>query len=490
MLVVDRDGRIVLANRWVEQAFGYDADELMRIGVDDLVPSEFRDGHAGHRAAYFGDPVARPLGVGRDLAAQHRDGSLFPIEISLSPAEVNGGLHAIVHIVDITERKKLEQQLLQREKVEAIGRLAGGMAHDFNNMLTAISGYGQLLLADLDPDDRRRSDAEAILQASTSATALTSQLLAFGRREELQLRVVDLAGLIAEIEPILRRLIGERIAIRTKAPAGVGHVRGDPGQLRQVILNLALNARDAMPDSGTLTVELANVELGEDYARHHPEVTPGRHVVLAVSDTGIGIDEETRMRIFEPFFTTKPRGQGTGLGLATVQTIVQRAGGHIWVYSEPGHGTTFKIYLPRTDAPALLETVAAPAPIRRGTETVLVVEDDSVVRQLVATVLERHGYRVLQATGGGEALDLADRHDGQVHLLVSDVMMPGLDARTLAERLAAAQPGLAVLYMTGYTEEALGPYRLLEPGAAVLEKPFMADTLLRRVRELLDAAVP
>jgi CheY-like chemotaxis protein len=257
-----------------------------------------------------------------------------------------------------------------------------------------------------------------------------------------------------------------------------------------VILNLALNARDAMPGSGTLTMELANVELSEDYARHHPEVTPGRHVMLAVSDTGVGMDEETRMRIFEPFFTTKPRGHGTGIGLATVQTIVQRAGGHIWVYSEPGRGATFKIYLPRADAPALPETVAAPAPIRHGTETVLVVEDDPVVRQLVATVLERHGFGVLQATGGGEALDLAARHDGQIHLLVSDVMMPGLEARTLAERLAAAHPGLAVLYMTGYTEEALGPYRLLEPDVAVLEKPFTPEALLRRVRELLDAAVP
>jgi signal transduction histidine kinase len=405
--------------------------------------------------------------------------------VRLGPA-VRG---ALAFAASQARSRTLETQLAVSQRMEAVGRLAGGVAHDFNNILTAISGYADLLLADLPPSDDRRKDVEEIHQAAQRAASLTQQLLAFSRRQVLQPKVVDLNGLVRDIEKMLRRLIGEDILFATVLHPRLGNVRADPGQLEQVLVNLAVNSRDAMPDGGRLTIETRNVELDESYAADHPGVKPGRYVLLAVSDTGMGMDEETKARIFEPFFTTKVRGKGTGLGLATVYGIVQQTGGHIWPYSEPGKGTTMRVYLPRVDEPAdpIEKPGAAPEELR-GTETILLVEDEAQVRAVTRQLLERNGYTVLEARDGPSALALAEGSDGatRVHLLLTDVIMPGMSGRDLATRLLAHRPDLRVVYMSGYTDDAVVRHGMLEPGLAYLEKPFRPATLLRKVREALD----
>jgi two-component system, cell cycle sensor histidine kinase and response regulator CckA len=387
--------------------------------------------------------------------------------------------------------RSLEAQLALSQRMEAVGRLAGGVAHDFNNILTAISGYADLLLTDLPEGDNRRRDVEEIHQAAQRAASLTQQLLAFSRRQVLQPKVVDLNALVRDVEKMLRRLIGEDILFATVLHPRVGNVRADPGQLEQVIVNLAVNARDAMPApaGGRLTIETRNVELDESYAADHPPVKPGQYVLLAVSDTGVGMDEETKARIFEPFFTTKARGKGTGLGLATVYGIVRQTGGHIWAYSEPGKGTTMRVYLPRVDEPAdPLERPGDSAPEElRGSETILVVEDEAPVRAVTRQLLERNGYTVLEAADGPSALALVDSKDGQapIQLLLTDVIMPGMSGRELASQLKARLPNLRVLYMSGYTDDAVVRHGMLEPGLAYLEKPFRPQTLLRKIRQTL-----
>ncbi|HWP34099.1 MAG TPA: PAS domain-containing protein, partial [Thermodesulfobacteriota bacterium] len=396
-------------------------------------------------------------------------------------------LRMIGAMVDITRRVQLEEQLRQSQKMEAIGRLAGGIAHDFNNILTAITGYSELLLGRLEEGDPLRRHALEIHRAAERAASLTRQLLAFSRRQVLRPTVVDLNAVVSNMDGMLRRLIGEDIELRTLPAADLGWVRADTGQLEQAILNLAVNARDAMPQGGKLTIETANVELDEAYAQRHAPVVPGRYVLLAVSDTGCGMDPETRARIFEPFFTTKERGKGTGLGLATVYGIVKQSGGYIWVYSEPGHGSTFKIYLPRVEAaPAPLPPPPArpPAP---GRETVLLVEDEDAVRTLARQVLEQHGYRVLEAAGAADALALVEWHRGSIDLLLTDVVMPGMSGRELAERFAAARGAVKVLYMSGYTDSAIVHHGILDPGTAFLQKPFSPAALAGKVRDVLDA---
>ena len=385
--------------------------------------------------------------------------------------------------------RTLEAQLLESQKLEAVGRLAGGVAHDFNNILTAIGGYTDLLLADLPKDDPRRQDVEEIHLAAQRAAGLTHQLLAFSRRQVMQPKVIEPNALVSEIEKMLRRLIGEDILFATVLHPRVGNVRADPGQLEQVIVNLAVNARDAMPDGGRLTIETRNVDLDETYAAEHAGVTPGRYVQFAVSDTGVGMNAATKARIFEPFFTTKTRGKGTGLGLATAYGIVQQTGGHIWAYSEPGRGTTMRIYLPRVDAladPVEHPTVTDPERLR-GSETILLVEDEKAVRAVTRQLLERNGYKVLEAPDGPAALALVNRTpDVPVDLLLTDVVMPGMSGRDLADQLAARRPGLRVLYMSGYTDDAIVRHGMLEPGLSYLEKPFQPGGLLRKVRESLD----
>ncbi len=443
------------------------------------------------------DPVlaAVPSILSRDHLAleyrfRHKDGSYHWIHDEARLTRDAGGrpVEVFGSWVDITERKGLEMQLLQAQKMEAVGQLAGGVAHDFNNVLTAIAGYAELLREDLPGEDARRGDAEEIIRATERAAALTRQLLAFSRRQVLAPRVLDLNTVVASVDNMLRRLIAADVELRTALAPELGAVRADPGQLEQVIMNLVVNARDAMPRGGKLTIETANAELDESYALEHPAVMAGPYVMLAVSDSGVGMDGITQARIFEPFFTTKEKGKGTGLGLATVYGIVKQSGGNIWLYSEPGRGTTFKIYLPRVDQPIELP---APTPAARetprGTETVLLVEDDEAVRALARKMLAAHGYTILAAPSGADALELAASHAGPIHLLVTDVVLPGISGRELAARFESVRPGLKVLYTSGYTDEAVVHHGVLDAGIAFLQKPFSSGSLARKVRETLDS---
>ncbi len=386
------------------------------------------------------------------------------------------------------ELSQTQEQLTQARKMEAIGQLAGGVAHDFNNLLMVIMGRTELLLKDLVASDPKRPAAELILKTTTRAADLTRQLLAFGRRQVLQPRVLDLNVIVADMGELLRRLIREEIELTTMLDPALGPVKADPGQLEQVIMNLAINARDAMPQGGRLTLETANVELDALYAQHHLDTRPGPHIMLALTDTGVGMDAQTQARIFEPFFTTKGPGKGTGLGLATVYGIVKQSGGNIWVYSEPGQGTTFKIYLPRVDEPVAAQPVdpAGTAPLQ-GLETILLVEDEDAVRELARDALRARGYTVLEARHGAEALQIAEQQPGPIHLMITDVVMPGMSGRVLANRLAVLQPRMKVLFMSGYTDNAIVHHGVLDPGTVFLQKPFGPAVLSHKVREVLDA---
>jgi two-component system, cell cycle sensor histidine kinase and response regulator CckA len=387
---------------------------------------------------------------------------------------------------DVTDYRRMEAQLLQAQKMEAVGRLAGGIAHDFNNLLTAIMGPADLMLMDLKPDDPMRQDVEEIRSAADRAATLTRQLLAFSRQQILEQRPLNLNTLITDLDRLLGRVIGEDIELRTVAADDLGTVRGDPGQFEQVVLNLAINARDAMPDGGTLTIETANAELDEPYANEHFTVRAGSYVMLAVSDTGVGMDAEIRAQVFEPFFTTKDTGKGTGLGLSTVYGIVKQSQGYVWVYSEPGYGSTFKIYLPRVDERAGSgRSDDAHAPVR-GTETILLVEDEELVQGVVRRMLESLGYHVLTAKNGREGLELAEDLEVEIPLVVTDVVMPGMGGRELAERLAEIRPESEVLFVSGYTAESVMRQQVLDNGVHFLQKPFTPAALGRKVRKILD----
>jgi len=388
---------------------------------------------------------------------------------------------------DVTDQRHLEEQFRQSQKMEAVGQLAGGIAHDFNNLLTAILGNTQLLLRELPPGDSKRGDVEEIRKASERAASLTRQLLAYSRRQMLQPVVLDLNVVVAEMDKLLRRLIGEHIALVTVLAPGLGRVKADPNQLEQVIVNLAVNARDAMPEGGKLTIETANVDLDETFAQAHLGSVPGAYAMLAVTDTGFGMDATVRAHLFEPFFTTKEVGKGTGLGLATVYGIVKQSDGYISVYSEPGHGSSFKIYLPRIATPARAAAGPQKGGPARGTETVLVVEDEPAVLSLSRRALEAQGYVVLAASDAASALRVVERHGGMIHLLLTDVVMPGLSGRELADQLAGQRPGIRVLYMSGYPGDAVVQHGTLPSGSAFLQKPFSPDGLARKVRDLLDA---
>jgi PAS domain S-box-containing protein len=388
--------------------------------------------------------------------------------------------------VDITERRSLEDQLRQAQKMEAIGQLAGGIAHDFNNLLTAILGYAGLLGESLAPGDTRREDLDEIRQATDRAVALTRQLLAFSRKQILSPRVLRVGDVVSRLVPMLRRLLGETIDVKTVI-ADDGAVKADVGQLEQVLVNLSVNARDAMVDGGSLTIETVDVSLDDSYVRQHGEGSAGRFVMLSVADTGHGMDAATREHVFEPFFTTKPEGRGTGLGLSTVHGIVHQSGGHVWVYSEVGHGTVFKVYLPRTDE---VETPPEPEDdirVLRGTETILLVEDEDVVREFAHKVLTRQGYAVHALADPGQALAFARAHSGTVDLLLTDVVLPRTNGRHLAEAVSALHPEAGILYMSGYTDDAIVRHGVLEPGTRFLQKPFASDALLRKVRQVIEA---
>jgi signal transduction histidine kinase/CheY-like chemotaxis protein len=386
------------------------------------------------------------------------------------------------------ELTQAQDQLAQARKMEAVGLLAGGVAHDFNNMLMVMLGRSDLLLRRLPPADSARRDLELIRSTGQRAADLTRQLLAFSRKQVLAPRVLSLSAVVGELAPMLERLIGENIELRTALPAGLGEVRADRGQMEQVIMNLVVNARDAMPRGGRLTLETANVELDAATVRGRLGMRPGPHVLLAITDTGMGMDEATRARIFEPFFTTKPFGEGTGLGLATVHGIVNQSGGTVWVYSEPGRGTTFKIYLPRVTEAVPDEGSVSPADATpRGSETILLVEDHRDVREYAREVLEAQGYTVLIAADGADALRVAGAHPGRIHLLLTDVVMPRMSGRELAERLGKLRPDVTVLYMSGYPDRAVVDHGILDPDMTFLQKPISTDVLARKVREVMDA---
>jgi len=391
---------------------------------------------------------------------------------------------------DVTERRALEQQLQQSQKMEAVGRLAGGIAHDFNNLLMVISGYSEFLLDRLGPEPELRGPAQEIASAAGRASSLTRQLLAFSRKQMLAPKILDLNGVVTENLKMLTRVIGEDIDLVMVPAALLGAVRADAGQIEQVIMNLAVNARDAMPSGGKLTIETSNVSLDEDYARFHAPLQPGEYVMLAISDTGAGMDSETQSRIFEPFFTTKGP-KGTGLGLSTVYGIVKQSGGYIWVYSEPGKGTTFKIYLPRVaekaESPAQVAVPADTSVTEPGTETILLVEDEANLRYLARQFLEKQGYRVIEAADGAVAMQIAVAHEGMIHLLLTDVIMPGMNGRELAQRISELRPNTKVLYMSGYTENVIGHNGTLDAGVRLLQKPFNLRDLKSKVREVLDS---
>jgi PAS domain S-box-containing protein len=487
MVVVNQAGEIVLLNLQAERKFGFQRDELVGQPVTRIIPEGFAERLIADDLRSAADALAQQIGTGLELIGRRNDGTEFPMEIMLSPLESAEGILVTAAIRDISVRKAVEAQLLQAQKLESVGQLAAGLAHDFNNLLTAIHGYAELLGRGLPDGDPRRADLDEILRAADRAAELTRQLIAFSRRQILRPRVLDPAEVVEGIVPMLRRLMGEHIVLVTHKEPDLGNVKADPSQLEQVILNLAVNARDAMPEGGEFTIETANVELDSKYARAHPEVSPGRYVLLSFIDTGEGMDPDTEARAFEPFFTTKEPGNGTGLGLATVYGIVKQSSGSINLYTEPGHGTTFKIYLPRVEEEATAVTEAVTMrPAATGSATILLAEDNAAVRGFCRRVLEEQGYTVLEAASGAAALTLATSQVGSLDLLVTDVVMPGMQGHQLADRLWADRPDMPVLYVSGFTEDSSLTNDISKREVAFLPKPFTADALGRAVRDAID----
>ena len=476
VFALNRDGVFTLSEGRGLEALGLRPGQVVGTSALDLY-SNVPDVTAHLQRALKGEMFIGPA----DVAGRSYQTWYSPI------IDPGGAMSGVVGVAtDITERTQLEEQLRQSQKLESVGRLAGGIAHDFNNMLTAINGYAELIMGRLPETDPMREEVADIKRAAEKASLLTYQLLAFSRKQILRPKTLNLNDVVSDVSKMLQRLIGEDIAIVARLEADLDPVNADPGQVAQVLMNLSVNARDAMPDGGVLTLETANVDLDADYAAAHLGVQPGRYVMLAVSDTGIGMSPDIKRRIFEPFFTTKPVGKGTGMGLATVHGIVNQSGGSLWVYSEEGHGSTFKVYLPRALEPAARTENAAPgAALARGMETILLVEDEDMVRRLVRRTLEGCGYRILEATDGVAALDICG--DGTpIALLITDVVMPRMSGRELAGRLSASRPGLRVLFMSGYTDTAVTQHGMLDDATDFLQKPFTIQTLAEKVREVLD----
>lgn len=493
VLVLDTEGRILRFNRYLETISGFSVQDVQGKSWFELfLPARDREKIRGlFFRAVAGGPiegkVVNPIldQAGQEHLIEWYNTKLFDAGGSLVGVLATGQ--------DVTEREKGEEekeqlhvQLHQAQKMESIGRLAGGIAHDFNNLLTPMIGYAEMALMDLNPADPLYRDFEEIREAAERAKNLTGQLLAFSRRQMLEMKIVNLNKIISSFKKMLQRIIGEDVEIATSLDPDLVNIKGDPPQIQQVLMNLCINARDAMPQGGRLTIETANVVLDTAYAKGRPGVEPGPYAMLAVSDNGIGMERETVDKIFEPFFTTKAPGKGTGLGLATVYGIVKQHGGNIWVYSEPGRGTTFKIYLPKATGSAQPDKVAEKQPkFKAGKGTVLVVEDETAVRKLACNILRNHGYEVLEANSSPDALRLAETHGGQIDLLLTDVVMPQMNGRELYRHVASLRPDVKVLYMSGYTDDVIAHHGVLDAQIEFLQKPFTVDGLVRKVRKLL-----
>lgn len=485
IISIDGSQKIVMFNPAAERIFGVRAAEAMGGTLDRFLPERFRAAHSGHIRKFGTTGVTtRAMGMLGTLRGLRADGREFPIEASISQADVGGQRLYTVILRDVSERQKLEEQLLQSQKMEGIGRLAGGVAHDFNNLLTAIFGYVGSALMMLDVSHPAYSALTHTQEAAERAASLTRQLLAFARKQVVNLQVVRPKVVVEGIEPMLRRLIGDDVALRIAVKDDTGSVRADRGQLEQVIINLAVNARDAMPRGGTLTIETMNVDLDAVYCSARVGAEPGPHVTVAVTDTGVGMSPEVLSRLFEPFFTTKGPGKGTGLGLATCHGIVRQSGGHIAVYSEPGRGTSIKVFLPRVGDEGTRITVKTALPAIGGHETILLVEDNEMVRGFVTESLARVGYNIITAQNGPEAL----RSVGPAHridLLITDVVMPEMSGVQLATKLQSERPGMPVLFMSGYTEDTIVHHGVETEGTSFIPKPFTLDALMRKVRSIL-----
>ncbi|HEY3283141.1 MAG TPA: ATP-binding protein [Armatimonadota bacterium] len=496
-IMLIRDEKIVDCNPRAAASLGLERrEDLLGKAPWEHSPEVQPDGRPSEEAAR--QRISRALSGDPQLFEWHclrADGSDLHFEVSLSAANLQGGPLLYVVARDLTERRRelaertrLQEQLRQAQKMEAIGRLAGGVAHDFNNLLTAIAGYADLALSRMEESSPSARHLGEIRKATDRAAALTRQLLTFSRKQVETPQTLDLNNVVLDMDRMLRRLLGEDVELTTHLADALYTIRADPSQMEQVLLNLAVNARDAMPQGGKLTLETVSVDLDETYARQHTGITPGPHVMLAISDTGCGMDEEVLSHIFEPFFTTKAKGKGTGLGLSTVYGIVQQSGGGVWVYSEVGKGTTFRVYLPAVSgAPsAVMASSQVPTP-PRGTERLLIVEDDEAVRALLSHILGTSGYTVLVASQGTEALELFRAESEHIDLVITDVIMPGMNGRELAARLQEIRPATKVLFVSGYTNDAIAQHGVLDRGVAFLPKPFTTDALARKVREVLES---
>ncbi len=489
IITVDDSQRIIMFNLAAERIFGVPSAEALGSPIDRFIPSRFRKAHAEHIRGFGRTGVTmRAMGRLGTLSGLRADGTEFPIEASVSQSLIDGQRLFTVILRDITRRRQLEEQLLQAQKMEGIGRLAGGIAHDFNNLLMAVFNYLTLATNRLEPDHPARAHLTHVHEAANRAATLTRQLLLFARKQPASPRVLSPRAVVAGLEPMLRRLIGDDLVLKSTLDPDTGHVRADPIQIEQIVMNLVVNARDAMPKGGTIEIRTSNIDLDGAHCADHADTEPGPFVAITVTDTGVGMSPEVLDRLFEPFFTTKDPGKGTGLGLATCHGIVRQSGGHIAVESAPGRGTTFRVMLPRVqEAPVAPPDVGTHAlPVVRG-ETILLVEDSALVRDLIAEALRASGYIVLAASGGEQALELARSCLGPIHLLLTDILMPGMSGPRLAEALQQVRGPLHVLFISGGGDESLGDHLVDTNNLVLLTKPFTTDVLLRRIRAILDA---
>jgi PAS domain S-box-containing protein len=486
VVATDPEGLVIFWNDFAERLYGWRPEEAVGKAIQELTPSPFLREHS---ADIFERGASGGSWTGEFLV-QGKSGKAFPALLTTSPIRDERGtvLGFVLVSIDLSERRALEEQFRQSQKMDAVGRLAGGIAHDFNNLLTVIRLNTEIIMDGFDPTDPRSEDVKQIRSAAERASSLTRQLLAFSRKQILQPRVLDMNSIVSTVEPMLQRLIGEDITIASSCNAR-GYVVADPGQIEQILVNLVVNARDAMPQGGTISIETQNAVLDETYTSEHAPVVPGRYVMLAVGDNGVGMSRDTREHAFDPFFTTKEAGKGTGLGLATVYGIVKQSGGYVWIYSEPGLGTTLKLYFPEVSAAAAFTTVEYKPAAKvgaRGSETILLVEDEDAVRGLTSRILENQGYRVIVAQHGREAMDIATREEGHIDLVLTDIVMPGMNGRGLVERLAGIRPRIKSLYMSGYTDDDIIRRGFIEPSKSFLQKPFTSESLLQTVRKVLD----